>query len=288
MPIKLYSIFFALFCLPAIADIEVRDDTGVLLSLEKAATKIISLSPGLTELIVSAGGLAKIIAVVNYSDFPQQVKSLPQIGSYNALDIEKILLLQPDLIVAWKSGSPAHQIKKLKKLGLKVYISEPDDFMDIPDTVLRLGKLMATDRIAQKNAQHFSKQFARLKAKAEQNSKQKKKTVFIQIWNQPLMTVNQHHLISKIIHLCGGENIFADTLSLTATPSVESILAKNPDIIIISGSDKNSIQWLNDWQRWLFLKAVKNKRLHSVNADHLVRHTFRILQGIEQVCQLIL
>jgi len=262
----------------------VIDDSGSSITLDKAAVRVISLSPGLTELVAAAGGLDKLQAVVSYSDFPPQVKKLPQAGSYNALDIEKILILQPDLVVAWQSGNPKHQLEQLKKLGLNVYISEPDDFMDIPDTLLRLGKLMATEKTAQKNAAQFIKQFKQLKKKYYIK---KNKSVFIQIWNKPLMSVNQQHLISKVIGLCGGKNIFADAMSLTLSPSIESILEKNPDIIIATGMADTSAQWLNRWRQWPFLGAVKNKQLFAVTPEHLVRHTPRILLGIEEVCQLI-
>ena len=286
--IVILLFYFLNHSLSALADVDkairVMDDSGAFVSLDKPAIKVISLSPGLTELVAAAGGLDKLQAVVSYSDFPPQVKKLPQAGSYNALDIEKILLLQPDLVVAWKSGNPKHQIEKLKKLGLNVYISEPDDFMDIPDTLLRLGKLMATEKIAQKNAAQFIEQFEQLKKKYPLK---KNKSVFIQIWNKPLMSVNQHHLISKVISLCGGENIFADTLSLTLSPSIESILEKNPDIMIATGMADTSVQWLNRWRQWPFLSAVKNKQLYAATPAHLVRHTPRILLGIEEVCQLI-
>jgi len=291
MKAYIYALLFYILThtiMPALAGhsdpIRVVDDSGSPVILDKAAIKVISLSPGLTELVVAAGGLDKLQAVVSYSDFPLQVKNLPQAGSYNALDIEKILILQPDLIIAWQSGNPKHQVEQLKKLGLKVYISEPDDFMDIPDTLLRLGKLMATEKTAQKNAAQFIEQFEQLKKKYQIK---KNKSVFIQIWDKPLMSVNQQHLISKVITLCGGKNIFDNAMSLTLSPSVESILEKNPDIIIATGMADISTQWLNRWRQWPFLKAVKNKQLYAVIAEHLVRHTPRILLGIDEVCQLI-
>ena len=272
---------------PVVAQIQVQDDSGQIIILKQPARKVISLSPGLTELVYAAGGAEQLKAVVSYSDFPEQAKKLPQVGSYNSLDIEKILILQPDLVIAWKSGNPKHQIEQLKKLGLTVYISEPKDFMDIPVTMKTFGQLMATETIAEQNADNFIKQFNLLKLTYQRNNNKVLKRTFIQIWNNPVMSINENHLISKVITLCGGSNIFAQTKSLTGSPSIESILEKDPEIIIATGMADTSQTWLNRWRQWPFLSAVKNNRLYATNPDHLVRHTPRILLGIEAVCQLI-
>lgn len=269
------------------AAIEVLDDSGQLITLTTAAQSIISLSPGLTELVYAAGGSLKIKAAGSFSDFPQQAKKLPEVGSYNALDVEQILAINPDLIIAWKSGNSTSQIEQLKRLGFNVYISEPINFNDIPDTIKKLGKLMGTEKSAQKNAHNFIRQLESLKQQYKPlNSKDKKRT-FIQIWNNPVMSINNKHLISKVINFCGGKNIFSDALSLTYTPDIESVLKHNPEIIIATGMAVTSKIWLNRWHQWPYLSAVKNKRLYSVNPDHLVRHTPRILLGIKEVCQLI-
>lgn len=269
------------------AQIKVFDDAGQLISLHKAAQKVISLSPGLTELIYAAGGAEKIKAAVSFSDYPDQAKKLPRVGSHNSLDIEQILLLQPDLIVAWESGNSQSQIAQLKKLGLIVYISEPINFNDIPDTIKKLGKLMGTETIAQQNAGTFIQQFNNLKSKYKIHNKAEKKRTFIQIWNNPLMSINNDHLISKVVTFCGGKNILGHTKSLSYAPDIESVLEHDPEIIIATGMADTSETWLKRWHQWDFISAVKNTRLYSVNPDHLVRHTPRILLGIKEVCQLI-
>ncbi len=277
----------SVFYTPASAQIQLDDDTGQTITLTRPARKIISLSPGLTELVYAAGGSDFIKGVVSYSDFPEHAKTLPRIGSYNALDIEGILVLQPDLIIAWKSGNPKHQIEQLKRLGLTVYISEPRDLTDIPDTIIRLGKLMATNDIAKQYARNFTRQLNELKQRYKTAINKEQARTFIQIWNNPVMSVNEEHLISRVISLCGGENIFAQANSLTYSPNMESILELNPEIIIATGMADTSELWLKRWQQWPFLSAVKNNRLYAVNPDHLVRHTPRILLGIKEVCQLI-
>jgi len=289
--IKPLISFLTLF-LPCIftnvsAQIQVSDDTGQLITLKQPAQKVISLSPGLTELVYSAGGENVIKGVVSFSDFPEQAKSLPQIGSYNALDIERIVSLQPDLILAWQSGNPIHQLKQLKNLGLTVYFSEPREFTDIPETIIKLGKLMATEKVAEKNAYDFTQEINQLRQKYKIIDENNKKRTFIQIWDNPVMSINKEHLISKVVSLCGGSNIFAQAKSLTYSPDIESIFKSNPQIIIATGMAGTSNAWLKRWEKWPFLSAVKNKRLYAVNPDHLVRHTPRILSGIKEVCQII-
>lgn len=278
-------LFIIIFTQSVEAQIQVMDDTGQTITLAHSAKNIITLSPGLTELVYAAGGEKYIKGVVSYSDYPQQAKQLTHVGSYNSLDLEQILLLQPDLIIAWHSGNPAHQIEQLKKLGLTVYISEPHDFSDIPKTIRKLGKLMATETIAEQQASDFTQQLNQLK-QTYQNNNEAKRT-FIQIWNNPLMSINQDHLISKVISLCGGKNIFAQAKTLTITPTIETVLVQDPQIIIATGMADSSKIWLQRWQQWPFLSAVKNKQLYATNPDHLVRHTPRILLGIKEVCQLI-
>jgi iron complex transport system substrate-binding protein len=293
MPLNKHLLLFILFIhfspMALAEDISVIDDSGQTIHLTQTAQRVISLSPGLTELVFASGGGNYLKGVVSFSDYPPAAKQLPQVGRYNALDMEQILMLEPDLVIAWQSGNPAHQLEQLKNLGLIVYLSEPHELMDIPKTMRHLGQLMGTQSIAEQQANTFIKQLKILQQQAQSDSSMHKKKTFIQIWNKPVMSVNQQHLISKVISLCGGENIFAQTQtatqSLTLTPTIESILEHNPEIIIATGMADSSKQWLQRWQQWPYLDAVKNKRLYAVNPDHLVRHTPRILQGIKAVCQ---
>ena len=279
--------FFIFISLPVLSQISIKDDTQQTISLEQPAQRIISLSPGITELVFAAGGGDKLIGAVSYSDYPLKAKNIPRIGSYDSLDIEQILALQPDLVIAWKSGNPDHQIQQLQSLGLKVYITEPENFASIPKTLRKFGQLMGSNEKAETSARQFEQKFNALKKQYQNKQNQPKIRTFIQIWNNPLMSVNGQHLISKVIEFCGGSNVFAQARTLTSTPSIEAILAKDPQVIIATGMADSSRQWLKRWQQWPFLSAVKNKRLYAANPDHLVRHTPRILLGIEEVCELI-
>jgi len=279
------SIILFFFSLRAYAEITVIDDAGEVISLKQAAKRVISLSPGTTELIFSAGGGHLIKGAVSYSDYPEAAKRIPQIGSYNAVDLEKIVSLNPDLIIAWQSGNPPLQISKLKKMGLTVFISEPRELSDIPSSIKKFGILLATETTADKAINKFNARLNELTNKY--TGKFKTKSVFIQIWNTPIMSINGQHLISKIVANCNGRNIFTDYPQLTLTPSVETVISANPDVIIASRQGNLGEKWLRQWRKWHFLSAVKKHRLFTANPDNLVRHTPRILNGMEEVCALI-
>lgn len=288
---KIITSLFILFSftiepgLSADPPISVIDDEGNVISLNQPARRVISLSPGITELLYAAGGGDYVKGVVSFSNYPGEAKNLPEVGSYNALDLEKILALNPDLVVAWKSGNPYLQISKLKKLGLTIYLSEPVEISDIPLSITRLGQLMGTEEAAEDSVSTFNSRFKLLKSSYP--AVKEPIRVFIQIWNNPLMSVSGKHLISKVISLCGGENIFTQYPGLTLNPDIETVLQRNPEVIIATGMADTAQQWLTRWKSWAYLDAVKNERLYSVNPDLLVRHTPRILDGMEEVCGLL-
>jgi len=279
-------IFSALSINISYAEIKVVDDLDNILMLESPAKRVVALSPGITELVFAAGGGNLLKGAVSYSDFPPEAKSLPIVGSYNSVDVESILSLNPDLVIAWQSGNPPLQIAKLKNLGLNVYISEPRNFENIPKTLIRFGKLMGTQVVAEAASDTFLRTLNNLKLKYS-NKKQKEKTVFIQIWNQPVMSINGEHLISKIVEFCGGSNIFHDAKQLTLSLDVETVLQRNPNVIIATRDGEIGERWLSRWRQWEHLSAIEKNQLFAVHPDHVVRHTPRVLLGIEQICKII-
>jgi len=262
--------------------IEIIDDTSQLIRLEKPAQRIISLSPGLTELLFAAGAGQQIKGVVSYSDHPPAAKQIQQVGSYNSLDMEKIIALNPDIIFAWHSGNPESQVQQLKKLGFNVFTSEPHHLKDIANAILNFGILTGHAEFAQKQSEKFSRQLNRLQQTYQQKTKV---TVFAQIWNKPVMSIGGNHLISRLVALCGGENIFQQQTSLTVTPNIESIIEKKPQLILSTGMATQGAAWLKRWQNWHSIPAVEQQQLYSINPDLLVRHTPRVLEGAEIMCE---
>jgi iron complex transport system substrate-binding protein len=275
--------FYCLVVSIAQAEIQVIDDVGQKIVLQQAAKRIVSLAPHTTELLFEAGADQQIVGTVSFSDFPEQAKNIQRIGSYNKFDLEAIVALNPDLIVAWESGNTLVRIDEVKALGFPVFINEPREFKDIPKSLMKLGKLLGTEMIANKNAADFNRVLSQLK----QNNKQKPPVkIFYQVWNEPLFTVNGEHLISKVIELCGGNNVFKDVSVLSPQVGLESVLQKNPDVIV-AGMNKERAHWLEEWKKWPGLNAVKYQHLYAIDADLIVRHTPRILLGTQKMCDIL-
>lgn len=266
------------------ANISVIDDIGKSVKLSKPAERIISLAPHITESLFSAGAGNKIIGAVSYSDYPEAAKKIPRVGGYPSIDIEQIISLKPDLVIVWSSGNNTNQIEKLVALGLTVFNSDPKAPEDIANTILRFGMLAGTEQASKKASAEFLKHYRYLQNKY--SHKEKVKT-FYQIWNKPLMTINGHHLISDIINLCGGVNVFTDLKSLTPKISIEAVIATNTDVIIAGGMGKAKPEWMKEWYPWEQIPAVKNKNVFFVEPSLLQRVGPRILQGADQLCALL-
>lgn len=262
--------------------LSVVDDAGNTVMLTQPAQRIVSLAPHITELLYAAGAGDKVVGVVAYSDFPEAAKKVSQVGSYNAFDLETILALRPDLIVAWKSSNPTSAIQKLQAFSIPVFFSEPRQLEDVATNLRRLGKLTGSESVANAASATFMRKLSALRNKYKDV---KPVSVFYQIWHQPLMTINGEHIISQVIELCGGRNVFADLPTLAPKISLEPVLHKDPEVIVTGNSALIYPSWKDDWARWPTLRAVKNEHLFYINPDIIQRHTPRILQGTEVLCE---
>jgi iron complex transport system substrate-binding protein len=264
--------------------IDVRDDEGSLVQLDESAQRIISLAPSLTELLYAAGAGDKIVGVVEYSDYPIAAKALPIIGRYDMLDMEKILQLQPDLVVAWQSGNPRAAVNRLRELGLTVYIAEPKRLESIPSHIQRMATLAGTEKFAEQVIEEFETTLATLSDNYRTKAPIR---TFYQVWDRPLISAGGNELINDIIALCGGVNIFADIGLVAPKVSVEAVLTRNPQVIVASGMDIERPEWLDEWLKWEQLSAVSTNSLFFVPPELLQRHTPRALIGAQRMCEQI-
>jgi iron complex transport system substrate-binding protein len=274
----------AILPLPAWGEVRVTDDYRNELVLAAPARRIVSLSPGLTELLYAAGAGNRVVGVLEHSDFPPEAKALPRVGSDAGIDLEAVLALQPDLVVAWPNAGSLRAVNRLADLKLPVFRSEPRDLDDIPRTLERLGTLAGTQKPAQAAAADFRVRAAALSARY---SKRRPVRVFYQVWDRPLLTVNGEQVISKVIRLCGGENVFAALPVIAPQIDREAVLRANPEVIVASGTENERPEWLDAWKAFPGLKAVARGHLYVVPPDLLQRHTPRILEGAERLCALL-
>ncbi len=264
--------------------VAVLDDEGTLVRLSAPAQRIISLSPHLAENVFSAGAGKALIATVAFSDYPRKARSVARIGAYNAIDIERIITLKPDLVLAWGSGNGTQLVEQLRGLGLTVFVSEPLKLDDIASLIERLGILAGTTDAAWPVASLFRQTIEGIKLR---HRKKRKVSVFYQIWDAPLMTINGNHMISDVIRLCGGRNVFSELKVLAPQVSTEAVIQANPEVIIASGAVGEHPEWLKSWLKWRGVQAVKRKQIYTLEADIIQRQTMRLLMGATQLCAIL-
>ena len=257
------------------------DDRGAALELRGPARRIVSLAPHITELLFAAGAGSSVVGVVAYSNYPAAAQRLPKVGDVNALDLERIVALKPDLVMVWQQGSPQGQLDVLAALGLPVYYNQPRSLDDIARTLERFGELAGTRATAEAAARDFRQRLAALRARYRGRDTV---TVFHQIWDQPLMTVNGEHLISQVLALCGGRNVFGDLPPLVPHVSIEAVLDADPEVIGAAGTGSPVEAGLGSWFGWPRLRAIARGNVYVIDPDLISRHSPRILDGAEQLC----
>ncbi len=279
--------------------ISVRDDKNLEVSVLRPAQRIVVLTPHATELVFAAGGGTRIVGAVSHSDYPVAARAIPRVGDYARLDIERIIALKPDLIVAWSSGNPARQLMPLQQLGIPVFFSEPRQLAQIPSNIERLGQLMATSKVAQPLAKAQRQTLQRLK---ERYGGRAVVPVFYQVSEAPLYTLNGEHIVSESLRLCSGKNVFAGLKGLAPVVTIEAVLQANPEAIMRGMeagervTQKPAVQMkgkklpkaplgLEAWQRYSSLLAVQRNNLFTQDADLLSRPGPRMIEGTAQLCQ---
>lgn len=280
----LAAISAAPLCLAATADesVHVLDDEGREVALDTPARRVVSLAPHLTENLFAVGAGDRVVGATSFSDYPAAATDIPRVGSYKRADLERIVAMKPDLVVAWASGNDRAQIERMIELGLTVYISEPRDFEGIATTLERLGQLTGnpdSGAVAASELREGSR------ALAARYSDAAPVTVFYQVWEKPLMTINDAHLIDEAITICGGDNVFGDLDRLVPRIDRESVLKADPEAIAAGGMGEDRQDWLEAWREWPELQAVREENLFFIPPSLLQRHTPRVLQGTRRLCQ---
>lgn len=263
--------------------LQVVDDRSQTVRLERPAARIVSLAPGITELLFEMGAGAQLVAASEYSDTPAAARRLPRVARAQGIDLESIVALEPDLIVAWTSGYPATLLEALRKLPIPVYDFDPHALEGIAASIERLGVLAGAPQ-APALAAAFRARLDGLRGRFERRPAVR---VFYQIWASPLMTLSGRHVASEVMRVCGARNVFADVAPLVATVDLESVLAARPEVIVTSepgGVDHGALEL---WRRYPQLPAVAHGRLLTLDADQMDRAGTRILDAAQQLCEFV-
>ncbi|MFZ6657680.1 cobalamin-binding protein [Undibacterium sp. TJN19] len=276
------TALLSLFASAAQAGITVTDDSQRQITLEQPAQRIVSLAPHVTELLFEAGAAKNIVAVTDYSDYPEAAKKLPSIGNIFALDLERLLAIKPDLVVIWGTGNAKVLANKLRSNHITVFESEPRDFDMVATSIERLAILAGTETAGKAAAERFRTRLASLRKTYQLPASATPVSVFYQMVRKPLMTLNDDHMVSSAIRLCGGRNVFGKLKELSSTITTEAVLAANPDMMLTSGESTDA---LSDWQQFSILTAVRKNNFYAVKGDWLNRAGPRILDGTEALCK---
>lgn len=267
-----------------LAEISVRDDVGKTVMLEQPAQRIVSLAPNITEVLFYIGAGEQIVGADEYSNYPERARQIARVNNHAAANYELILSLQPDLVIAWQSGNGDKIISRIRQLGIPVFVIETHHLEDIPNLFTRFGALSGHLEQARDKAEDFTR---RLNLLREKYGTRPKIRTFYQIWDEPLITLNGEHMISSVIELCGGTNIFADAIPLVPYVNIESIVAADPQVIIAGGSKEEKPHWFDNWSKWGGISAVRNGDVYLIPADLMQRHSMRILAGAEMMCDFL-
>jgi iron complex transport system substrate-binding protein len=265
-------------------EIAVVDDAGRVVRLSAPAMRLISLSPHITEMLFTLGIGDRIVGTVRFSDFPPGAASIQRLGDAFTINIEMLIQLEPDLVIAWRSGGSGRTIRKIESLGVPVYFNEASSLDGIGASAARIAILAGIEEAGAGIAdQHMRK----LQWLREQHESEPKVKIFYQISDLTLYTVNRHHLIGEAIAICGGDNIFANSMIKVPQVGIEAVISAGPELIVFSrgGESDAKDHWISRWRPFKSIPAVANGHLYSLPADIIARPSFRMVSGIEKLCE---
>ncbi|CAK9249839.1 unnamed protein product [Sphagnum jensenii] len=231
--------------------------------------------------------LQRIVGVTESTDFPPALKKVSSVGQYQKLNLEKIVSLKPDLILATEDGNSKDQIEHLREVGLSVLVLRTNTFVQIEDSMKlvdqALGPQGKDDGL--KLIDHFVKAVELFKNRGLKRSP--RKTVVLELDDNPLIVVGGKSFLNEAVSLIGAENIYQNAQTGYPRPSKEDVVAKDPDLILLPTFGKNfdsgNPQFkaeLEAWSQYPSMKAVKNRQVRAIEGDRLLRPSMRLLEGL--------
>ncbi len=259
----------------------ITDGTGATLTLAAPAQRIVSLAPGATEMLFAAGAGDRIVATVLASDEPAAAKKILRIGDSNALNYERLVALKPDVVIVWEDLTNRLVVDSLRKLNMPLYFIRAKGLADIPKSVRQLGRLAGTGAIAGNAAKAMD---ARIAAIVQRKVTGEPLRVFYMIWDEPLYTVGGRHVISDAIARCGGRNIFDDIAFPAPIVEMESVVKRDPDVMLMSAPPITARDWRERWGRYSTIRAVQTRQILTYSDTRLDRMGPTAIDAVEGLC----
>ena len=244
-----------------------------------AAQRVVSLSPSMTDSVLELGAGARLVGVLDGDERPAQLAALPSLGRYGQLNLERLLSLQPDLVLVWPGSIPDAQLARLKGLGLTLYSAEPHTLDDIPRQLEALGALLGAEEKGRSLAADFRERIAGLR---RDYARERPLRLFYQVWDRPLYTLGGPQVVSDALRVCGARNLFDDLAQPAPQVGIESVLARDPEVILAPNPAQAA-----EWQRMQQLSAARLKQLWVLPDRNLERPSYAMLAATEKLCRLL-
>jgi iron complex transport system substrate-binding protein len=268
------------------ATLKLKDEVGREVTFSFPPKRIVSLAPNITEILFSLGLDEEVVGISIHCNYPEKVKSRPRVGSYISIDLEKIVSLKPDLIIATGAGNTKEMVDRLERLGFPTFVIFPKRFDDVIQSIRHVGQLVSKEKEALSMTESMSKRKGKILELTRGLSRPK---VFLQIGESPIVTVGKGSFADDLIRLAGGENVAGNDREMYPRLGMEEILKRSPEVILISsmkpGGDYERA--LREWERWKTIPAVKQGRIHLIDSDLIDRPSPRIIDGLEEMARWI-
>ncbi len=244
-----------------------------------AVERVVSLAPSLSEIVVELGSADLLVGVLDAGERPSELKSIPSVGRYGQLDMERLLSLKPDLLLLWPGSVGPAQREQLSRLGISTYVAEPHTLKQLTHQIEAIAEQLGRPERGRLLATDLRKRLDDLR---QHYQRKEPLRVFYQVWDQPLYTVGGGQIISDALEVCGAHNVFADMTLPAPQVSVESVLSRNPQVIL-AGSQAQ----LDAWKAWPQLTAVAQGQLLLVTDKGLERPSGQMIEATAKLCRLI-
>ncbi len=263
-----------------------KDEVGREVTFPFPPKRIVSLAPNITEILFRLGLDEEVVGVSIHCNYPEKAKSRMRVGSYISIDLERVISLKPDLIMATGAGNPREMVERLERLGFPAFVIFPKRFDEVLRSIRRLGQVVAKEKEALSIIDSMQKRKERVIERIKNSPPPK---VFLQIGEAPIVTVGRGSFGDDLIRLAGGENVAGNDREMYPRLGMEEILKRSPEVILISSMNPQGDyeRVLREWERWKMIPAIKQGRIHLIDSDLIDRPSPRIIDGLEEMGRLI-
>jgi len=261
---------------PTAGQLVAVDDAGDTVQLAQPATRVVSLVPATTEILFAIGAGPLVVGRTRWDDYPAEAAQVPDVGDGINPNTEAILARRPDLVVMYFSGSNAGAAGRLRALGIPTVQLSVDRLSDVSRIARLLGTLTGQDRQGDSVARVTERDLARVSVPFDSTGPR----ILIVAWDQPPMAIGGGSFLSELVERAGGRNLFGDLTASSAQVSIEAIVARNPDALLVSSDGPPAIAGRPEWR---VVPAVRDNRFIHVTSSAFSRPSPRAAEAIVEL-----